>query len=43
MARYLHYISEGEIRDQWYAKIVEELNNMGIDNVTIPELIVKGN
>lgn len=43
MARYLHYISEGEIRDQWYAKIVEELNNMGIDNVNILELIVNGN
>ncbi|ACP44900.1 conserved hypothetical protein [Sulfolobus islandicus Y.G.57.14] len=43
MARYLHYISEGEIRDKWYAKIVEDLTRMGIDNVSIPELIVRGN
>lgn len=43
MARYLHYISEGEIRDKWYAKIVEDLTRMGIDNVTIPEMQVGGN
>ncbi|WP_016730006.1 hypothetical protein [Saccharolobus islandicus] len=40
MVRYLHFISEGEIRDQWYAEIVEYLKRRGIDSINIPEMLV---
>jgi hypothetical protein len=40
MVRYLHFIGEGEIRDQWYAALVEYFRAKNIDNVNIPEMLV---
>jgi hypothetical protein len=40
MVRYLHFISEGELRDQWYAALVEYFRAKNIDNVNIPEMLV---
>ena len=42
-SRYFIGIEEAEIRDLWYSQIVDFLTKRGIDNVIIPEMVVKGN
>ncbi|BAB67091.1 hypothetical protein [Sulfurisphaera tokodaii] len=43
MVRYIHYISEGEIRDEFYSYIVNYLLQNNIPSIAIPEMVISNN